>query len=104
MIVCVLSMIMCAGRVLWSGGEGAVFMSRTQPSQPAPTAPTAAPQIAPYPTSIASLAFSADGALLAAAASYCHERGEAAGAPADQIYVRPVQDAEVRPKPRAAAA
>ncbi|KAI8468059.1 MAG: quinon protein alcohol dehydrogenase-like superfamily [Monoraphidium minutum] len=63
-------------------------------------------QIAPYPTSISSLAFSADGHLLAAAASYAFERGEAggAGAPGDQIFVRKVADAEVRPKPRAQAA
>jgi hypothetical protein len=53
---------------------------------------------------VSSLAFSADGALMAAAASYCHERGEQQGLPPDQIFIRKIADAEVRPKPRAAPA
>ena len=60
--------------------------------------------MASYPTSVASLAFSADGALLAVASSYCHERGEGAGGPPDAIFLRKCADAEVRPKPRIAAA
>lgn len=58
-------------------------------------------QIAPYPTSVASLAFSGDGALLAVASSYSYERGEQQGVPPDQVFIRKVADAEVRPKPRA---
>lgn len=60
-------------------------------------------QIAPYPTSVSSLAFSADGSLLAVASSYAFERGEAGivAAPRDALFVRKVADAEVRPKPRA---
>lgn len=68
---------------------------------------TPSSQIAHYPTSVASLAFSADGALLAVAASYAFERGggaAAAAAPADAVYIRRVADSEVRPKARAAAA
>jgi hypothetical protein len=78
-------------------------------------------QISQYPTGIASLAFSADGTLLAAAASYCWERGPAngangaddtaAGGDADSgrgggvcggggLFVRNVAEAEVRPKQR----
>lgn len=41
---------------------------------------------------------------MAAAASYCHERGEAGGQPADTIYIRKMADLEVRPKPRQQAA
>eukprot|EP00899_Mesostigma_viride_P006770 jgi/Mesvir1/16094/Mv08388-RA.1 len=52
-----------------------------------------------YPTSIAALAFSHDGSRLAVAASYTFEEGEKEHAP-DRIYVRIVNDAEVRPKPR----
>ncbi len=51
------------------------------------------------------MAFNRDGSLLAVASSYAHERGEAppgGPAPPDAIYVRRVQDAEVKPKARAA--
>lgn len=52
-----------------------------------------------YPSSIASLAFSSDGSLLAVASSYMFEQGEAQHA-ADAIYIRQVAEAEVKPKPR----
>jgi cell cycle arrest protein BUB3 len=53
-----------------------------------------------YPTSVAALAFSADGARLAVAASYAHERGEAGavGAPPDAVYVRPMAAEEIAPR------
>jgi cell cycle arrest protein BUB3 len=50
-----------------------------------------------YDTSIASMAFSADGSLLAVAASYTFERGPVPH-PADSILVRAVTDDMVRPK------
>ena len=56
-------------------------------------------QYAPYPTSIAALAFSADGAQLAVASSYTFELGEQAQHPVDRVYVRTV-DREVMPKPK----
>jgi len=56
-------------------------------------------QIAGYPTSIASLAFSSDATLLAVAASYTYERGEVEH-PADAIYVRQMTEGEVRPRQR----
>ncbi len=59
-------------------------------------------QISAYPTSVAALAFSRDGRTLAVASSYTYEQGEQAHAP-DAIYLRPMSDAETRPKkPRAA--
>lgn len=53
-----------------------------------------------YPTSIASLAFSSDGSMLAIASSYLFENGEptADTAVEDAIYVRHVSDAETKPK------
>lgn len=62
------------------------------------------PQVAGYPTSISSLAFSPAGDTLAVASSYCFESGEVAHHPPDQIFLRPVSDADVKPKPRKAAA
>lgn len=50
-----------------------------------------------YPTSIASLAFSNDGTMLAIAASYMHEKGDASH-PEDAIFIRQVTDAETKPK------
>jgi cell cycle arrest protein BUB3 len=47
----------------------------------------------------ASSAFSPQGDLLAVASSYMHEFGQRE-APPDAIFIRPVQDAEVKPKPR----
>jgi cell cycle arrest protein BUB3 len=61
-------------------------------------------QITGYPTSIASLAFNHQGNLLAVASSYCFEYGEQQNTPPDQIFIRPVVEAEVRPKPRKVAA
>lgn len=60
-------------------------------------------QISSYPTSIASLAFSPQGNMLAVASSYMFEHGQRQ-APADEIYIRPVQEGEVKPKPRKTAA
>lgn len=48
-------------------------------------------------TSVAALAFSSDGELLAMASSYTYEQGETER-PADSIVVRKVAPAEVRPK------
>ncbi|KAG2500478.1 hypothetical protein HYH03_002043 [Edaphochlamys debaryana] len=60
-------------------------------------------QSARYPTSVASMSFSRNGDMLAVAASYAYEQGER-DHPADAIYIRAVQDAEVRPKARKPAA
>ncbi|KXZ45500.1 hypothetical protein GPECTOR_54g242 [Gonium pectorale] len=60
-------------------------------------------QTARYPTSVASMCFSRSGEMLAVAASYAYEQGER-DHPADAIYIRAVQDVEVRPKARKAAA
>ena len=52
-----------------------------------------------YPTSIASLAFSNDGSVLAIASSYMHEHEEPPeGTPEDTIYIRYVSDQETKPK------
>jgi cell cycle arrest protein BUB3 len=59
-------------------------------------------QFPEYATSISSLAFNRDGSLLAIAASYTFEQGEAPH-PADAIHVRTVSDADVRPKAAGAA-
>lgn len=56
-------------------------------------------QLSGYPTSIACLAFDSHGAKLAIAASYTFEKGEV-DHPADRIYVRDMQDSEIRPKTR----
>lgn len=50
-----------------------------------------------YPTSIASLAFSIDGSLLAIASSYMQEQGDISH-PEDAIFIRQVTDAETKPK------
>ena len=57
-------------------------------------------QLPAFPTSIAALDFSRDGSLLAVASSYTFEEGDK-DHPADQIFVRRVQDSEVRPKSKA---
>jgi cell cycle arrest protein BUB3 len=59
--------------------------------------------VSAYPTSIASLAFNPQGDLLAVASSYMYEFGPQQ-APADAIFIRPVQESEVKPKPRKTAA
>ncbi|GAA55215.1 cell cycle arrest protein BUB3 [Clonorchis sinensis] len=61
-------------------------------------------QLAKYPTSISSLAFSEDGHQLAIASSYMYERGQIEDEPEPTIYVRSVADNEVKPKHLAAAA
>ncbi len=61
----------------------------------------ASAQISAYPTSVAALAFSRDGRTLAVAASYTYEQGDQPH-PRDAIYLRPMADAETRPKKRAA--
>lgn len=59
-------------------------------------------QISGYPTSVSALAFSRDGRTLAVASSYTFEHGDQPHA-SDAIYLRPMSDAETRPKkPRAA--
>ncbi|XP_061412259.1 mitotic checkpoint protein BUB3 [Lethenteron reissneri] len=50
-----------------------------------------------YPTSIASLAFSMDGSMIAIASSYMYEQEDIVH-PADEIYIRNVTDAETKPK------
>jgi len=50
-----------------------------------------------YPSSIAALAFNHEGTLLAIASSYTFEEGEK-DHPPDSIYVRNINDHEVRPK------
>lgn len=52
-----------------------------------------------YPTSIAALSFNRSGSLLAVASSYTYEQGEK-DHPSDTIYIRQVNDNEVRPKSR----
>lgn len=56
-------------------------------------------QIAKYPTSIAAIAFNADGSLLAVASSYTHEQGDI-DHPPDAVYLRRINESEVKPKPR----
>ncbi|GER36907.1 transducin/WD40 repeat-like superfamily protein [Striga asiatica] len=56
-------------------------------------------QYAKYPTSIAALSFSRDGKLLAVASSYTYEEGEKQHEP-DGIFVRSVNEVEVKPKPK----
>ncbi len=52
-----------------------------------------------YPDSIASLSFNASGDLLAIASSYTFEDGERPHS-SDAIYVRPISDSDVKPRPR----
>lgn len=52
-----------------------------------------------YPSSIAALSFSRDGKLLAIASSYTYEEGEKLHEP-DSIFVRSVNEVEVKPKPK----
>ena len=60
-------------------------------------------QLRKFPTSIAGIAFNESGSLMAVASSYTFEEGEKQGLPPDQIFVREVNDAEVKPKPRPSA-
>mgnify|MGYP003640712620 CR=1 FL=1 len=52
-----------------------------------------------FETSISALAFNTDGSQLAIASSYTFEEGEK-DHPADQVYIRAISDAEVKPKAR----
>eukprot|EP00245_Coleochaete_scutata_P006620 TRINITY_DN2112_c0_g2_i1.p1 TRINITY_DN2112_c0_g2~~TRINITY_DN2112_c0_g2_i1.p1 ORF type:complete len:335 (+),score=41.30 TRINITY_DN2112_c0_g2_i1:149-1153(+) len=56
-------------------------------------------QYTKYPTSVAGLSFSRDGRLLAVASSYTFEEGDKPH-PQDSIYIRSVNDIEVKPKPK----
>ncbi|KAL6517492.1 hypothetical protein OROMI_033193 [Orobanche minor] len=56
-------------------------------------------QYAKYPSSISALSFSRDGRLLAVASSYTYEEGEKQHEP-DAIFVRSVNEVEVKPKPK----
>ncbi|EOA38178.1 hypothetical protein CARUB_v10009656mg [Capsella rubella] len=56
-------------------------------------------QYSKYPTSIAALSFSRDGGLLAVASSYTFEEGDKPHEP-DAIFVRSVNEIEVKPKPK----
>ncbi|GMN37872.1 hypothetical protein TIFTF001_007174 [Ficus carica] len=56
-------------------------------------------QYSKYPTSIAALSFSRDGRLLAVASSYTFEEGEKSHEP-DAIFVRGINEIEVKPKPK----
>lgn len=56
-------------------------------------------QISRYPTSVSSLAFNRDGSVMAVASSYTFEFGEK-DHPGDEIYLRQMQDSEIKPKPR----
>ncbi|KAH7983380.1 hypothetical protein HPB52_011527 [Rhipicephalus sanguineus] len=51
-----------------------------------------------YPSSIASLAFSHDGSLLAIGSSYLYEQGFLDNTPPDAIFIRRVTDQETKPK------
>ncbi|KAF9675809.1 hypothetical protein SADUNF_Sadunf09G0071900 [Salix dunnii] len=56
-------------------------------------------QYSKYPSSIAALSFSRDGSLLAVASSYTYEEGDKPHEP-DAIFVRGVNEIEVKPKPK----
>uniref|UniRef100_A0ACD6ASK0 Uncharacterized protein n=1 Tax=Avena sativa TaxID=4498 RepID=A0ACD6ASK0_AVESA len=60
-------------------------------------------QYSKYASSIAALSFSKDGHLLAVASSYTYEEGEKSHEP-DSIFIRGVNEVEVKPKPKALAA
>ncbi|CAE7804264.1 BUB3.1 [Symbiodinium sp. CCMP2592] len=55
-------------------------------------------KLGPFSTSVSSLDFSADGALLAVAVSYAFEEGERCPPPVPSLFVRAVEPADVRPK------
>lgn len=54
-----------------------------------------------YPSSISNLAFNKDGTLLAVASSYTFEHGDIAHEP-DAVFLRSIDDSEVKPKARKA--
>uniref|UniRef100_A0A8R7TF50 Mitotic checkpoint protein BUB3.1 n=1 Tax=Triticum urartu TaxID=4572 RepID=A0A8R7TF50_TRIUA len=51
-----------------------------------------------YPTSIAALSFSKDNNLLAVASSYTYERGKIENEPGTNIFIRDVNEVEVKPR------
>ncbi|KAF7000363.1 hypothetical protein CFC21_016286 [Triticum aestivum] len=51
-----------------------------------------------YPTSIAALSFSKDNNLLAVASSYTYERGKIENEPGTKIFIRDVNEVEVKPR------
>jgi cell cycle arrest protein BUB3 len=51
-----------------------------------------------YPASVSSLSFNVDGSLLAVASSYCFEKGEVENPPKDEIYIRKLNEKQVKPK------
>ena len=55
-------------------------------------------QLRKYPTSIAGIAFNESGTAMAVASSYTFEEGEKQGVPPDQLFIRAVNEAEVKPK------
>ena len=57
-------------------------------------------QLPTFPTSIAALAFNDPGKLLAVASSYTFEEGEKNPPPLDQIFIREVDESEVKPRGR----
>ena len=57
-------------------------------------------QMPQFPTSVAAIAFNDPGKLVAIASSYTFEEGEKNPPPLDQIFIRQVSEAEVKPKPR----
>ncbi|KAG1679846.1 hypothetical protein FOA52_012760 [Chlamydomonas sp. UWO 241] len=59
-------------------------------------------QISKYPNTIAAMAFSRDGSMLAVASSYTYERGTTNAPGRDEIFVRRMQEVEVRPRQRKA--
>ena len=81
--------------------RSAACCGRAEASSVAAEPGHASAQILAYPTSVAALAFSRDGRTLAVAASYTYEQGDQPH-PRDAIYLRPMADAETRPKKRAA--
>ncbi|CAE7660451.1 BUB3.1 [Symbiodinium microadriaticum] len=57
-------------------------------------------QLHQYPTSIASLAFSRDGSMLAIASSYTFEEGEKQSPPDDNVVLRRMDEVDVKPRPK----
>lgn len=55
-------------------------------------------QLPKYHSPISSLSFNRDGQLLAIAASYGFEDGERSDKPRDSVFIRAVEDADIKPK------
>mmetsp|Transcript_9201 Transcript_9201/g.28010 ORF Transcript_9201/g.28010 Transcript_9201/m.28010 type:complete len:111 (+) Transcript_9201:76-408(+) len=56
-------------------------------------------QISRFPNTVSALSFNRAGSLLAVASSYTYERGDVEHG-ADEIYIRQMQDVEIRPRQR----